>query len=1060
MKSREHNNNAALKSGQKIATAIGQVRTVRKLSRFHTPLETLETRTMMSGTLPNAPTDVTITELTPTSVNVTWTENTPSAAGYIVLRSANGKSFSKVGVVVGDGTLSFTDNSVAPHTAYAYKIEAFTSLSTSKPSPAVTIVTPPVAPSGLSANISAGSVILKWKDNDTTAGSYTIYRKTNNQTAVAIGTVTGVSSSTYTDRSISDGNSYTYEVEAVKQTTVSPFSNTAAVVTPLVAPSKLTAVAQSSAWIHLSWTDNDSSAAGYVVLRSTDGKNFSTFAMLTGVTTNSFDDKSVSPFTTYYYQVQATTAAVTSATSGIVNASTPMATPTWSPASVNQSSIKLSWVDSDPAATGFVILQSTKGGTSTQIAQIASGQGGTQTNIQTNSWTDKSFTSNTQYSFEVEATHGNATSPMSLPVTVTTPVMTPTGLTVVPITTTSVKLSWTNTDSSATEYIISRSTNGGAFTSLATVTGGTVSTYTDTTVSSGHVYAYQVIAATSTNQSAPSASASVTTPLAAPTSLSANISAGGVALSWTDQDTNATGYLVLRSTDGVTYQKLTSISGATVNSYTDTTTLTAHTYYYQVQSTNSNASSSVGNAASVTIPLLTPTGLTATVSGQTISLTWTDKDTQATGFAVQRSTDGVTFTQLATTLTTSYTDTTATAGQKYYYQVNATAPGFTSPVSTSANATVPATPTPAPASTVQIATRYTSELTITATGSSDSVSVNQSGSTLTIVADGQTITDPAPANGLFIYTRGGTDSISLGQGVSASTTVETIDTGTDTILNNASHITIWDDSSDIVSGTGTATVHTVNTFAGGVAKSTGASLADPKDAGSTMKVTGSLFGSGPTAADINQGQVGDCYFMSSLAAFAGQQPGVLEQSAVDMGDGTYVVKFMSGTTPTYVRVNNDISTYGGGSYVYAHPGSSGDLWGVVMEKAFAYFRTGANTYSSINSGWMGEVYGDLGVSSTALFPNTMTQTSFYNLVSAALAAGKEVTFGTGSSAPQLVSGHAYTLISCSISANGTTTYVVRNPWGVSGDSLENSQGYATLTFAQVQANFYDGCVSA
>jgi hypothetical protein len=38
-------------------------------------------------------------------------------------------------------------------------------------------------------------------------------------------------------------------------------------------------------------------------------------------------------------------------------------------------------------------------------------------------------------------------------------------------------------------------------------------------------------------------------------------------------------------------------------------------------------------------------------------------------------------------------------------------------------------------------------------------------------------------------------------------------------------------------------------------------------------------------------------------------------------------------------------------------------------------------------------------------------------------------------------------------------YVVRNPWGVSGDSLENSQGYATLTYSQMVANFTDGCAS-
>ena len=101
----------------------------------------------------------------------------------------------------------------------------------------------------------------------------------------------------------------------------------------------------------------------------------------------------------------------------------------------------------------------------------------------------------------------------------------------------------------------------------------------------------------------------------------------------------------------------------------------------------------------------------------------------------------------------------------------------------------------------------------------------------------------------------------------------------------------------------------------------------------------------------------------------------------------------------------------------------------------------------------------LGVNSTAFFPSSSTDSNFFNTISADLASGKEVTLATGKSAPNLVSGHAYTLVSAYKDASGVTHYVVRNPWGVSGDSLENGQGYATLTFAQLTANFVEGCAS-
>jgi hypothetical protein len=208
---------------------------------------------------------------------------------------------------------------------------------------------------------------------------------------------------------------------------------------------------------------------------------------------------------------------------------------------------------------------------------------------------------------------------------------------------------------------------------------------------------------------------------------------------------------------------------------------------------------------------------------------------------------------------------------------------------------------------------------------------------------------------------------------------------------------------------------------------------------------------------VNQGDSGDCYFLSSLAAFAGVEPAMLQQSAVDMGDGTYTVDFIANNKPEYIRVSNDLPTQGSESYVYARPGATGSIWAAIMEKAYAFFRTGANTYASISSGWMGDVYTALGVNNSFFYLSGMSESALYTRLSADLANGRAVTLGTSGNAPNLVSGHAYTLISASINSSGVTTYVVRNPWGVSGDSLENSQGYATLTFAQMQANFQDCC---
>ena len=131
----------------------------------------------------------------------------------------------------------------------------------------------------------------------------------------------------------------------------------------------------------------------------------------------------------------------------------------------------------------------------------------------------------------------------------------------------------------------------------------------------------------------------------------------------------------------------------------------------------------------------------------------------------------------------------------------------------------------------------------------------------------------------------------------------------------------------------------------------------------------------------------------------------------------------------------------------------------VRKKAFAYFRTGVNTYASISGGWMSEVYSILGVSSSNFWLNT-GESAFFDLMQARLSQFKAVTLATSTRPSMLVGNHAYTLVNVWKDDSGATHYVVRNPWGVSGTRAENSGGYATLTFAQMQANFVCGTFAA
>jgi hypothetical protein len=318
---------------------------------------------------------------------------------------------------------------------------------------------------------------------------------------------------------------------------------------------------------------------------------------------------------------------------------------------------------------------------------------------------------------------------------------------------------------------------------------------------------------------------------------------------------------------------LATISGNTTIKHTDSTVAAGKTYEYVLQAFRKNVVSAKSSMLTVTTPVTTtlasPTGLTATVSAGSVSLRWTNSDLATTGFLVMRSTDGGAYTQvtqIASATTTTWVDSAAAAGHGYYYEVMATNGATKSSASNVAQATIPADG--ASSGVVTITTRFGNELVITATDASDTIKLDQNGAFLIIIADDQTYTYSVPAAGVFVYTRGGNDSITTTTALTVRTTIVSVDGAATTVTSAGANVSAWIDSTDAYTGTGY--IHRIDTYAGGVSKAVGTSLADPTDSGTTKKVTLSMWGTGPVANDERQGAVGDCYFLATLAQ---TQPG-------------------------------------------------------------------------------------------------------------------------------------------------------------------------------------------
>src|SRR5271165_4702094 len=164
-----------------------------------------------------------------------------------------------------------------------------------------------------------------------------------------------------------------------------------------------------------------------------------------------------------------------------------------------------------------------------------------------------------------------------------------------------VVLTW-NASSGATSYNVKRSTTSGAEVTIAT---SATASYTDTAVTNGTPYYYEVSAVNSAGESANSGEVTATpvAPPTAPTGLTATPGNAQVALAWT-ASTGAASYHVKRGTTSGG-ESTTPIATATTNSYNDTTVTNGTPYYYVVSAVNAGGESGNSNEATATPAAIT-----------------------------------------------------------------------------------------------------------------------------------------------------------------------------------------------------------------------------------------------------------------------------------------------------------------------------------------------------------------------------------------------------------------------------------------------------------------------
>ncbi|MEI7864878.1 MAG: fibronectin type III domain-containing protein [Chthoniobacterales bacterium] len=178
-----------------------------------------------------------------------------------------------------------------------------------------------------------------------------------------------------------------------------------------------------------------------------------------------------------------------------------------------------------------------------------------------------------------------------------------------------------------------------------------------------------------------------------PNSLAAARNVSGGVLTWVNTASNASGVRIERRLlPAGSFAEIASAQ-TPATTYTDPGASPTQAYEYRVRAYNNTGNSAYSNTASLAAldPPSTPASVTFTGSSNaTVSLTWGNASTANQGYLIERRAEGeAQFTQIATTASLSYTDTTTAPDTGYEYRIRAYNQVLNSPYSsTVAGATV------------------------------------------------------------------------------------------------------------------------------------------------------------------------------------------------------------------------------------------------------------------------------------------------------------------------------------------------------------------------------------
>src|SRR5438876_5364011 len=315
--------------------------------------------------IPIAPTGLTATATSSSTINLGWTDIAINEIGQRIERSVGSNANYAFLTDVDPNITAFTDTGLVDGTQYYYRVLAFNTGGSSTYSNEQSAITTLKSPTSLTATtVSSSQISLTWTGNSASEDGFKIERSpVDNAHYTEVATV-GANITSYSDTGLNEATKYYYRVRAYNAIATSGYTsekNATTLYNIPLAPSGLTITTITSSTVSLAWTDNSGDETGFKVQRKQGATGAYTTIKTTvaNVTTYTDNDSALLDGTQYYYKVSATNSAGDSAFSNEVNGITTMRVPTGlSATAVSSSQINLTWTDNSLSESGYRIEQS------------------------------------------------------------------------------------------------------------------------------------------------------------------------------------------------------------------------------------------------------------------------------------------------------------------------------------------------------------------------------------------------------------------------------------------------------------------------------------------------------------------------------------------------------------------------------------------------------------------------------------------------------------------------------------------------------------------------------